>query len=146
MMDQLAQELTQALLNVLLAVISLGAVYATLYIRKAEQKLLLEAQVIADENQRQLVNQALCRLEEVALITVEKLEQTTAKALRQAIKEGKADKKQLEALAKEAYEEIMQTLSPKVKEVLSAEIKDLETYTLSLIEQKVAEVKRKNTL
>ena len=145
MMDQLTQEMTQILLNVVLAVISLGGMYAVLYINKAKQKLLLEAQVITDESQRQLVNQALYRLEDVARTTVEKLEQTTAKTLRQAVKEGKADEAMLKALAKDAYEEIMYTLSPKVKDVLSAEIKDLETYTLSVIEQKVAEVKRKNT-
>jgi len=145
MMDQLTQEMTQILLNVVLAVISLGGMYAVLYINKAKQKLLLEAQVITDQSQRQLVNQALYRLEDVARTTVEKLEQTTAKTLRQAVKEGKADEAKLKALAKDAYEEIMYTLSPKVKDVLSAEIKDLETYTLSVIEQKVAEVKRKNT-
>lgn len=144
MLEQLTQELTQVLLNVLLAIISLGGVYAVFYINKAKQKLLLEAQMLADENQRQLVNQAIHRLEEVTLTTVEKLEQTTAKTLRKAVKEGVADKVQLKALARDAYAEIMYTLSPKIKEVLAAEIKDLETYTLSLIEQKVLEVKRKS--
>lgn len=72
---------------------------------------------------------------------VGKIEQVTAGELRAMVKSGTADRKQLTALATEAYDEIIATIQPEVLSSLSDVIADTETYILSKIEDAVRNVK-----
>ena len=72
---------------------------------------------------------------------VGKIEQVTAGELRELVKSGAADRKQLTALARDAYNEIIATIQPEVLSSLSNVIADSETYILSKIEDAVRNVK-----
>lgn len=72
---------------------------------------------------------------------VGKIEQVTAGELRMLVKSGAADREQLVALAKDAYNEIVATVQPEVMDEMSGAIKDSEAYILSKIEDAVRKVK-----
>ncbi|WP_427340621.1 hypothetical protein [Caloranaerobacter sp. DY30410] len=142
MLEQVQNVVMESLLNIVLGLIALGSAYATLYLRRATEKLKIETKKIEDEKQRYLLDRALSRLEEVASKTVNKIEQTTAKQLRKAVADGKVDRKELESLAIEAYEEIIKTLEPEYLKVLNESLGDAEVYIKNTIEEKVREVKQ----
>jgi len=85
---------------------------------------------------------ATSRLEEVAKITVSKIEQTVAGKLRQAVKDGKVNREELVALGKKAYDEVLKTVEPQVVKVLKDNLGDLKTYLESTIEAEVKRLKK----
>lgn len=141
MLDQMQGVVVETLVTVILALITLVATYATYYIKKAAEKLKIELKSMEDEKQKVLLDRALDRLEVVASKTVNKIEQVTAKKIRKAIEDGKADRKELEALAYEAYGEIINTLEPEYIGVIENSLGDARTYILNTVEEKVKEVK-----
>ncbi len=140
---EMQNTVTEILVNVLLALITLVGAYATLYIKKSSEKLKAETEKIQEEKQRNIVNTALEYMERTAEKTVNKIEQVTAKQIRKAVKEGTVDRKALEALAQEAFNEIKETLGPEYIQVLQESLGNAEKYILNTIEEKVAELKRK---
>jgi vacuolar-type H+-ATPase subunit H len=143
LVEQIQSSAIEVLTSVVLALIALGGAYATYYIKKATEKIRLEMTKIEDERQKTLLDRALKRMEEVAEKTVNKIEQTTAKNIRKAVKDGKVDRKELEDLAVDAYEEILKTLEPDYRKVIEESLGDARTYILNTIEEKVRDVKAK---
>ncbi|MFW5435224.1 guanylate kinase [Paenibacillus apiarius] len=135
--------LNEMVLNVALACITLLATYATYYIRKATRKVLTETSKLTDESQRALIQAAIDRLDDVATKTVQNFEQTVAKELRQAVKEGRTSRDDLLQLSHQAYTEIVTQLKPEYLEALSSTMGDAERYIMSTIESKVLELKER---
>lgn len=133
--------LRDVLLNLAIAVVTLLSSYGVYYVRKAAQKLTAEAEKIEDEGHRQLVNDAISRLEDVATKTVGALEQTTAKELRQAVKDGVRSREELVSLSGKAFEEICNTVGPEYLSFLALALGDVDAYIKSTIEAKVLQLK-----
>lgn len=72
---------------------------------------------------------------------VGKIEQVSAGDLRNLVKNGDADREELVALARKAYEEIVTTVQPEVLRELNGVVADSEAYILSKIEDAVRKVK-----
>jgi len=125
-----------------LSILGLMAAYATVYINRAAIKVRAETAQIKDQQQRDLIWMATSRLEEVAKITVSKIEQTVAGKLRQAVKDGKVNREELVALGKKAYDEVLKTVEPQVVKVLKDNLGDLKTYLESTIEAEVKRLKK----
>lgn len=138
-MHELAQDF---LSNLALAGLTLLSSYALYYIRKATTKLTAETAKIANDDKRALVQTAVNRLDDVATKTVKTIEQTTAKELRRAVKDGQASKEQLIDLSRQAYQEIVRTLEPEYLLALQDSLGDLEQYIRTTIEAKVLELKQ----
>ncbi len=133
--------LTQILINISIALLSLAASYAILLINRWKKKLELETEKIKDEKQRNLVQDALSQMNLLAAKTVTSIEQTTAGSLRQAVKNGLGDKQALLELSKQAYAEIITNLKPEYQQMLKQELGDLEKLIIDTIEEKVFELK-----
>ncbi len=138
-MQEMAQDF---LFNLALAALTLLSSYALYYIRKAAVKISAETAKIANDDQRALVQAAVARLDDVATKTVKTIEQTTAKELRRAVKNGQATKEELAALAKQAYSEIVRTMEPDYLNALQNTLGDLDKYIKTTIEAKVLELKQ----
>lgn len=132
---------TGFLVDLAFALIGLLAAYGIKLITKTKQKVEAETLKIIDERQRQLLNNALNSLQDIAIKTVTKIEQTTAKELRQAVKEGKASKDSLKALAVKAYDEIYLTLKPDYRKLIADELGGIAKYIEDTIEEKVFQIK-----
>lgn len=140
-MDGMHEIFTQAILDIALAVLSLLLAYAVAAVRKFTEKVRVESQQLKDDGQRNLLLDALNDVEELTAKTVTQIEQTTAKTLREAVKDGKADRSELEALSKQAYNEIAGALRPEAKEMIEKNFGNFSTYLTKTIESKVFELK-----
>jgi hypothetical protein len=141
MWEQIAPVALDGLQMVLIALIGLLCTYATVFINRLAVKAKVEAEVIEHADTRKMISDAIGRLKDLTLIVVGKIEETTAKKLREAVKDGKVDRQELVKLSHEAYKEIMATIDPITITLIETQIKDVETYIMGLIENAVRDVK-----
>lgn len=140
-MEAIQTQLISTVVSVALAVISLGGAYAVFYIHQATQKVKAQTAQIKDQALRKQLEDALDDTEYLAGVTVGAIEQTTARQLREAVKDGKVDKEELQALAAQAFAEIKSGVSPTAQQVITNQLGDFDTYLTNLIERKVLELK-----
>ena len=140
-MEAIQTQLISTGVSVALAVISLGGAYAVFYIHQATQKVKAQTVQIKDQALRKQLEDALDDTEYLAGVTVGAIEQTTARQLREAVKDGKVDKEELQALAAQAFAEIKSGVSPTAQQVITNQLGDFDTYLTNLIERKVLELK-----
>ena len=140
-MDTAQQFFSQIVIDVAMAGIALLTAYGINAIHKITQKVKLEARRIQDEEQRRLLTDALEDLEDLTTKTVADIEQRTAKALRRAVKQGIKERADLEALAKEAYDEIAEAFKPESKVIIQKNFGSFSKYLTKAIEAKVLELK-----
>lgn len=81
-------------------------------------------------------------IDTVTKATVATIEQDVAKDLRQAVKEGRADREKLLQLSEDAYNSILAQVKPEVVQILQEHVADYQTYIENRIEQAVLEVKK----
>ena len=104
-MDLIISAASDALLNVVLAVIALAGAYGVYFIRLGAAKLKEQTAQIKDEAGRKVLEDALDDVVNLATVSVGAMEQTTAKALRDAVKSGKAKPEELAALGKQVFDD-----------------------------------------
>lgn len=141
MWEQLNTQVSEAVVNVAVGLVALGAAAASYYLKKGADKLKAETGSIQDQAQAKLIWHAIDRLEDTAEKVVAKTEQTVAGQLRQSVKDGKVNRSELEALGQKACDEILQTLEPGVVQVLQENMGDLQAYVLSTVESLVNRLK-----
>lgn len=140
-MNEVIPVITNAAATILAALISLLAVLSTRWINTLTAKAKVENAKIEDDHFRALVDESIARVDDLATKTVTQIEQTTAKALREAVKDGKADKKELEELGIAARDEIIDSLSEEYKKALMFAVGSVEGYVTKAVETKVYELK-----
>jgi len=140
-MDLIKTDLSNLLVQLVLALIGLLAAYATAYFAKLKEKAKAETAKIKDDGERQLFNNALDDVEKLTTVTVNSIEQTTAKDLREAIKAGTGNRNELLDLAKKAAFEITTGITPEAKQLITANLGSFEDYVAKLIEDKVLALK-----
>lgn len=127
--------------SVALATLSLLGGYAVTLAHKAKDRLKAETQKLSDEQGRQIIDNALDDLDNLTSVTIQSIEQTAAKELRQAVKDGKAGKTELIALGKQAFYEIKTAVTPEVQDVIAKNFGSFDDYLTNLIESKVLALK-----
>lgn len=140
-MEQIGTMAGEVLANIAVALLSLLAAYALYGIRQLTAKVRLQTQQLASEGQRKLLLDALDDVQELTTKTVTAIEQTTARALREAVKAGQATPEQLQALGKQALQEIVAALKPDTIKAIQDNFGSLEDYVTKCIETKVLELK-----
>ena len=140
-MEAIQTQLMSTAVSIAMAVISLGGAYAVYYIHAAVQKVKAQAAQIKDQALRKQLEDALDDTEYLAGVTVGAIEQTTAHQLREAVKDGRVDREELQALAAQAFAEIKSGVSPTAQQVITDQLGDFDTYLTNLIERKVLELK-----
>lgn len=138
------QEQLMALLQTLLiGLLNIGAGYAVYLVKTYVAKLQAQSSKIKNEDQQQLVQSTLSRLEDLVKVTVVATEETVGKNLKELLKDGKIDKTEIIALSDQVKDEIYSQLSEDSKVVLNEQIQDVDLYISNLIEKVLAEVKTK---
>ncbi|MBV1817631.1 hypothetical protein KUA25_06090 [Bacteroidales bacterium MSK.15.36] len=140
-MEAIQSMASEFIVTLALGIITLLAAYATYGIRKVTEKVKLQTQQIKEEEKRNLLLNALDDVSELTEKVVGSIEQTTAKSLRELVADGKADRAELEALAKKAAAEITQSLTPEAQRVIEENFGNFEKYLSACIESKVLELK-----
>lgn len=142
--EQVISVVTQFVGEAVIALIGLVCAYLVFYLKQASAHIQEKTKQVMDARQQQILWDALTQVNDVAGKTVQKLEQTVAGGLREAIKDGKAQREELVALGEQAYKEVMNTVSPEVKQILFDRMGDLQNYVRSMIEAKVLQVKKQS--
>jgi hypothetical protein len=114
---------------------------ATNYISKAIAQKKAQTAALQNEQERKALDNALDDVDNLATVTVQAIEQTTAKELRQAVKDGTANKEELVSLAKDAFATISAAIAPAAQAVITKNLGSFGDYLSNLIEAKVLALK-----
>lgn len=142
-MEQVHVALMNFMVDLAIAGVGLAAVFTVSLIKKTTEKVKLETNQIQKDEERRLIWDAVEGLNDVATKTVMEIEQTVAKELREAVKDGQVDRKELTALSNKAFNDIIVALKPEYLEVLEKTFGNSKKYIMSTIESKVLEIKQR---
>lgn len=141
-MEIITNAATTALTNVALAALSLLAAWAVYYLRLGSGKLKEQTAQLKDAGARETLERALEDVERLAELTVGYTEQTTAKALRLAVKRGLKDREELLALGREVFAEVKGRIAPEAQRVITENLGSFDRYLEDCIENAVLKVKQ----
>lgn len=113
----------------------------TAYLHK---KIAAEKEEIAlKKSQKQAVvfNEALNTMERITGTVVRQLEQTQAKELRSAVKDGSISRDELLALKDEAVQTVYKTLRKETKTALCEGLEDVKDFIAHTVESKILQMK-----
>lgn len=140
-MEAIQSAAFEVLISIALVIISLLGALGSYYITKAAAKVREQTAQIGDEKQRGLLENALADVETLAAVTVGAIEQTTASALREAVKNGEASREELLVLGIKAFNDIKAKVGPNVQAVITKNLGSFDDYLHNLIETKVLALK-----
>lgn len=143
-MELIQSAASDVLVNVVLAVIALAGAYAVYYIRLGAAKLKEQTAQIKDEVGRKVLVDALDDVVNLATVSVGAMEQTTAKALRDAVKSGKASREELLALGKQVFDEVKAAIAPEAQQVITENLGSFDKYLTAVIEDAVLRIKNED--
>nr|DAP14051.1 MAG TPA: hypothetical protein [Caudoviricetes sp.] len=143
-MEAITTAASQAMLNVALGIIALLGAYGVYFVQKAAAKVQAQTAQIKDTAARNLIENAIKDTETLTLKAVGAMEQTTAAALREAVKNGTADRESLLALGEKVFNSVKAELGPDVQDTITDNLCDFDTYLRLLIEDTVMKVKNGN--
>ena len=141
-MEIIQSVVSETLVNLMLAVITLAGTYAIYYIRLGASKLQAQTAQIADEKARQLLNNAVLDVANLVTLSVGAMEQTTAKALREAVKAGTKDRAELVALGRDVFNDVKKQIGPEAQRVITKTLGSFDSYLKKCIENEVLKVKQ----
>lgn len=141
-MEIITSAASNALANIVLAVIALAGAYAVYYIRLAGVWVKAQTKRIEDETAREQLENALDDVVNLATVSVNAMEQTTAKAVRDKVKEGKANREELLELGRKVFREVKAAISPEAQRVITENLGSFDDYLTKCIEDTVLKIKR----
>ena len=136
-MEIITSAASTALANIVLAVIALAGAYAVYYIRLAGAQIKAQTRQIEDKTARELLENALDDVVNLATVSVNAMEQTTAQAVR-----GKVDREELLKLGRDVFREVKKAIAPEAQEVITKNLGSFDAYLTKCIEDAVLKVKR----
>ncbi len=140
-MDEIHGLFSRIIADIALALLSLLFAYAAAAAGRLAQRIKAEASQIKSSERRKLLLDAIDDLEDITFKTVAQIEQTAAKELREAVKDGRAGKSELTALSERAYNEIASALTPECRALIDKNFGSFSDYLVKAIEAKVLELK-----
>ena len=137
-MELITSAASDALVNVVLAIIALAGAYGVYYIRLGAAKLKEQTAQIKDEAGRKVLEDALDDVVNLATVSVGAMEQTTAKAL------GTASREELLALGKQVFDEVKAAIAPEAQQVITDNLGSFDKYLTAVIEDAVLHIKNED--
>ncbi len=141
-MEVITSAAGNVLANIVLAVIALAGAYAVYYIRLAGAQVKAQTKQIEDKTARELLENALDDVVNLATVSVNAMEQTTAKAIRDGVKAGLNSKEELVILGKKVFCEVKAAIAPEAQRVITENLGSFDDYLTKCIEDAVLKVKR----
>lgn len=141
-MEIITSAASSALANIVLAVIGLVGAYVVYYIRLAAAQAKAQTKHIKDTAARELLENAMDDVVNLATVSVNAMEQTTAQAIRDKVKEGTADREELLELGRKVFQEIKNAIAPEAQRIITQNLGSFDAYLTKCIEDAVLKVKR----
>ena len=140
-MEQVQEQLINLFTILISGVLTLAAVYATIYINKLIETAKLKNESIQDENARKKMNTALDRVDSLLVTNITNAEVTLKKELIEGIQDGKLTKEDFASLKESVVNNVLKQLGTNSTELLSTEIGDLNDYVSVKLEETLANLK-----
>ena len=135
-MNLLIGNLTEGLFLLLLGFITYGC-KAVIDFAKSK------TQLIDDERQRSIIDNALNRLNDLVFGGVRAMEVSVASELRKAVKDGKVDRSELLKLKDVVRNEVLAGMNNDMKSAIELGVGEIDGYVNTLIENALADIKGK---
>ena len=135
-MNLLIGNLTEGLFLLLLGFITYGC-KAVIDFAKSK------TQLIDDERQRSIIDNALNRLNNLVFGGVRAMEVSVASELRKAVKDGKVDRNELLKLKDVVRNEVLVGMNNEMKSAIELGVGEIDGYINTLIENALADIKGK---
>lgn len=143
-MEVIQSVLLEAGTTIVVALISLLAIVAVLYINKLKAKVIVETEKINDQATREYAQGVLTKVTDTLSIAVDKMESTMVKELKDKSSDGKLTKEEQKEIADQAKKLANEILGTDMKNLLVGIIGDSEKYVDAQIASLV--IKKKNEL
>lgn len=143
-MEVIQSALLEAGTTIVVALISLLAIVAVLYINKLKAKVIVETEKINDQATREYAQGVLTKVTDALSIAVDKMESTMVKELKDKSSDGKLTKEEQKEIADQAKKLANEILGTDMKNLLVGIIGNSEKYVDAQIASLV--IKKKNEL
>lgn len=143
-MEVIQSALLEAGTTIVVALISLLAIVAVLYINKLKAKVIVETKKINDQATREYAQGVLTKVTDALSIAVDKMESTMVKELKDKSSDGKLTKEEQKEIADQAKKLANEILGTDMENLLVGIIGDSEKYVDAQIASLV--IKKKNEL
>lgn len=140
-MEMIKNSLTSLGVVIVCGAISIATAYISSYMKKLAEKAKAETLKLENETQKELVDKAIDRTDQLITANVIKAQETLVKEIKDKAKDGNVDKGDLRDIADVVKNEVLVQLSDEVKQLAAIEIKDLEKYIEAQIEVSLATLK-----
>ena len=141
-MEIIRSALIELLTSLALSVITLAGSYGIYYIHVGVSKVKAQTAQIKDARSRKLFEDAITDVANLAALSVNAMEQTTARALRDAVKTGTKNRNDLLALGRQVFDEVKAAIAPETQRVITANLGSFDAYLTKCIEDAVLKVKQ----
>ncbi len=141
-MEIIRSAFTELLTSLALSVITLAGSYGIYYIHVGVSKVKAQTAQIKDARSRKLFEDAITDVANLAALSVNAMEQTTARALRDAVKTGTKNRNDLLALGRQVFDEVKAAIAPETQRVITANLGSFDAYLTKCIEDAVLKVKQ----
>ena len=141
-MEIIRSAFTELLTSLALSVITLAGSYGIYYIHVGVSKVKAQTAQIKDARSRKLFEDAITDVANLAALSVNAMEQTTARALRDAVKTGTKNRNDLLALGRQVFDEVKAAIAPETQKVITANLGSFDAYLTKCIEDAVLKVKQ----
>lgn len=140
-MEQLQNQIQQSLYTILGLLISLATIYVVIYLNRLIKLAKEKANAIQNEEQKKIVNDTLDRLNKVLLTNIVRAENTVKKDILVQISDGKITKDELNKLAEDVKNDVINQMGQDAITLLSQTYGDINGYIESLLEKQLADLK-----
>ncbi|MGO5073290.1 hypothetical protein ACTQ4K_04910 [Clostridium sporogenes] len=141
-MEMIKNSLTSLGVVVVCGAISIATAYISSYMKKLTEKAKVETLKLENETQKELVEKAIDRTNQLVTTNVIKAQETLVKELKDKAKDGNVDKRDLKDVANGVKKDVLVQLSEELKQLVTTEIRDLEKYIEAQIEVSLATLKK----
>ena len=141
-MEVLQEGMIKLLEIVISGALAIASVYATLLITKATQKAKMEISKLKDEQAKNLLNDSLDRVDVLLKTNIIAMENTLKKEISEGIKDGKIEKDELNKLAVNVKENVLNQLGKGSLDILNEGLNDVNGYIEARLEQVLVDIKK----
>ena len=142
-MELLQEGLVDLLKIVIESVLAIASFYATMFVASVAQKAKVELEKVKDEKAKELLNENLDRVDVLLRTNIIAMENTLKKEISEGIKDGKIEKDELNKLAVNVKENVLNQLGKGSLDILNEGLNDVNGYIEARLEQILVEVKNK---
>ena len=140
-MEMLEKNLIELLDIVIGCALAIASAYGTLFVAKATQKAKLEMAKLKDEQAKAILNDTLDKVDVLLKTNIVAMENTLKKEISEGIKDGKIEKDELNKLAINVKENVLNQLGKGSLDILNEGLNDVNGYIEARLEQILVEVK-----